>query len=338
MLTNKKHIDRLLYLYCSGKLGGDSSDIVRGWLLSDDDAEEKEAALVRLFEKHTSQGRRSPDNYILESLTRLHDELGFSDAKIRSFTIRKRARRRTFGFIAAGTAAAALFVFVLPGLFDAGTPPTMATTIVADSLLDREVTLPDGSTVKLKAGASISYDEESFSENRAVEIDGEGVFTVVHDEQRPMVVSAGDLTVKVLGTEFNIRASRAEETAEVVLKSGSVEVAHGENALTLKPLQRVTIDLTRGTITQIEISHGEMLRLWGLNLSFDGITLSDALHHTRGFFDVKINIPDDLPSMERIVLNLEHDATLEDTLFVLQTVTQTFEYLIEEDTVTITKK
>lgn len=337
MLTDKKYIDKLLDLYCSGKLGRNSSDIVRGWLLSDDDMEEKEAALARLFEKYLNRSGQASDGYVLESLIRLHDELGFSDKNIRSFEKQKKARRRTFGFIVGGAVAAAvvLFFFVSPGLFNAD---TMSTTIAADSLHDREVILPDGSIVKLKAGSSVSYDEESFVENRAVEIDGKGVFSVVHDEQRPLVVSAGDLTVKVLGTEFNIEALRSEDTAHVVLRSGKVEVAHGENVVTLAPLHRATIDRTRSTITHSKISHGEILRIWGLNLSFDGVTLHDALDHTGGYFNVKVHVPDDLSAMEGIVLDLEGEATLEEVLFMLQTVTQTFEYLIEKDTVTITKK
>jgi ferric-dicitrate binding protein FerR (iron transport regulator) len=192
--------------------------------------------------------------------------------------------------------------------------------------------------VRLKPGASIRYDEPGFAENRALEIDGEGFFSVVPDKLHPFTVTAGDLTVKVLGTEFNVKALSTENTAEVVLENGSVEVSSGEKCVTLKPLQRATVDRIHHTIAQDEMTEEEVQRLRGLNLSFEGVTLDEALRLTGDFFGVQMRVATDLPGVSGIVLSLDDNATLDDALFMLQAVTLAFDFQIEENSVTITKK
>jgi ferric-dicitrate binding protein FerR (iron transport regulator) len=351
MLIDKKRIDKLLGLYFSGALEGDARDVVRGWLLSEDDREEKEEALKKLFE-NISKRNRFPDEYTLASLAVLHDELGFSDRKIRSWETGKNTNRRRFGYVIGSSVAAAVIAgaFFLPGLFDKASPDappitTVATvtpantiiTIVADSS-GREVFLPDSSTVSLKAGASIRYDESAFAENRTVEIEGEGFFSVTRDELHPFIVTADNLVVKVLGTEFNVKALRSEIIAEVVVKSGSVEVTSGESIIMLEPSQRVTIDRMHRTITRDEIDEEEILWLRGLNLSFEGATLDEALRRTGDFFDVQMRVAPDLPKVNGIVLSLDDNATLDDALFMLQAITLAFDFQIEENFVMITKK
>jgi hypothetical protein len=98
MLNDKKQIDKLLGFYFSGTLAEEVRDVIRGWLLSDDDKEEREAALKKLFEKFWKRNRL-PDEYTRVSLAVLHDELSFSDRMIRSWEAGKNAFKRRFGYI-----------------------------------------------------------------------------------------------------------------------------------------------------------------------------------------------------------------------------------------------
>ncbi len=343
MLNDKKNTDKLLDLYFSGKLKGDSCDIVCGWLLSDDDVRQKEESLERQFDRYWGRSGRPAREYVRISLSRLHRELGFRTTRRHHFSGRGEIRKGIFGFIVgSGTVAAAavlLSVFVLPDMFGTGDEPAVATMIVTGASHGGEVTLPDGSAVNLKAGTSIGYDKEGFAQNRTVEIDGEAFFTVTHDSVHPFAVRAGDdLEVRVLGTEFNVRASHSTDSAEVVLQSGSVEVRSAGETLTLTPMQRAKVDRRDQTITLDEIGPGELLRLRGLNLSFEGVSLEEALRHTGDFFGVTMRIAAGLPATEGLVLSLEDDATLTDALFMLQAVSGIFDYMIEEGVVTITKK
>jgi len=53
-------------------------------------------------------------------------------------------------------------------------------------------------------------------------IRGEALFVVERDSARPFTVTAGDTTVRALGTQFNVR--RRAEGADVAVVEGAVQV------------------------------------------------------------------------------------------------------------------
>lgn len=84
-------------------------------------------------------------------------------------------------------------------------------------------TLPDGSSVVLGPLSSLEIREGYGEDGRAVDLEGEAVFTVEHDEARPFIVRAGDLAIRDLGTVFAVRTD--ESTVRVSVAEGEVEVA-----------------------------------------------------------------------------------------------------------------
>ncbi len=133
-----------------------------------------------------------------------------------------RARRRVmlqYGLGLAAAAAVMLGIFLRPArLVDDGPAEQNFT---AESFA-RPVTLPDGSRVKLNAGARISV-AFSGGERRVTLLTGEAHFSVMKDPARPFVVSAGTVSVRAIGTAFNVRLETAE--VEVLVTEGRVEVA-----------------------------------------------------------------------------------------------------------------
>ena len=102
------------------------------------------------------------------------------------------------------------------------------TTVSVSADQKREITLPDGSTVKLEAGSEISYND-NFADRRHVELSGEAVFDVmkITDEtgvSLPFDVSTGHLTVNVQGTVFRVSGRIGAEHTTVSLYEGSVSV------------------------------------------------------------------------------------------------------------------
>ena len=86
--------------------------------------------------------------------------------------------------------------------------------------------LPDSSKITLNKNSSLCY-STSFSE-RKVELTGEAFFEVTHNEAKPFYVHAKDVTVKVLGTSFNINTNK-KEGAEVSVITGKVKVSSTNN-------------------------------------------------------------------------------------------------------------
>lgn len=86
----------------------------------------------------------------------------------------------------------------------------------------RLLTLDDGSRVELNTRSSLRV--EFSGQKREVHLlEGEALFQVAGDPERPFVVMAGNASVRALGTEFNVRV-REREVVEVTVTEGVVEV------------------------------------------------------------------------------------------------------------------
>lgn len=94
-----------------------------------------------------------------------------------------------------------------------------------------KIVLSDGTKVHLNAGTSLKYPRKFLKGvSREVYLDGEAYFDVVHDDNHPFIVNAKEVSVKVLGTEFNITSYPEDHDINTVLVEGEVEVYKGEKA------------------------------------------------------------------------------------------------------------
>ncbi len=80
----------------------------------------------------------------------------------------------------------------------------------------RSVTLADGSTVDLNARSKLRI--EFTKDKRLVELlDGQALFQVAKDKDRPFIVASGDATVRAVGTQFDVYR-KANGTTVTVLE------------------------------------------------------------------------------------------------------------------------
>ena len=121
-----------------------------------------------------------------------------------------------------GLAAALLLgaFFGFPALPSTVSPETHYATTTAGYERAR---LADGSTLELNT-ASAARVQFTAAERRVELESGEAHFEVAHDTARPFVVSAGGVTVRAVGTAFNVR-----------FVSGAVEVTVTEGKVTVGP-------------------------------------------------------------------------------------------------------
>jgi transmembrane sensor len=79
----------------------------------------------------------------------------------------------------------------------------------------RSITLADGSTVNLNARSRLRI-EFSRSERRVELIEGQALFQVSKDKNRPFVVSSGDARVRAVGTQFDVYRKATGTTVTVL--------------------------------------------------------------------------------------------------------------------------
>jgi transmembrane sensor len=106
-----------------------------------------------------------------------------------------------------------------------------ATSVQTQAAQQQELELPDGSHVTLNAVSSIAYHQDTWNEQRAVELEGEAFFKVAKGSRFDVKTNAG--TVTVLGTQFNVKVRK--DYFEVVCYEGRVQVIAGENQTQLTP-------------------------------------------------------------------------------------------------------
>lgn len=86
--------------------------------------------------------------------------------------------------------------------------------------------LPDGTEVWLNAGSYLSYSTNfgNFGE-RKVYLDGEAFFRVNKNRTKPFLVMAQGITIKALGTSFNVKAYNNEPDIFATLVEGKISVS-----------------------------------------------------------------------------------------------------------------
>lgn len=84
--------------------------------------------------------------------------------------------------------------------------------------------LPDGSTAILNVDSKLDYPPSFAGKHREVYLTGEAYFDIVHHAHMPFLVHTGEITTRVLGTAFNIKAYPADEAIEVTVTNGKVQV------------------------------------------------------------------------------------------------------------------
>ncbi|MEZ5059381.1 MAG: FecR domain-containing protein [Saprospiraceae bacterium] len=153
--------------------------------------------------------------------------------------------------------------------------PEKMIQVYADADSQKEVVLPDGSTVWLNASSSLSY-PESFKK-RDVILVGEAFFEVEKDPNSPFTIQAQESKTTVLGTSFNVRAYPDEPNVEVTVATGKVSLSEDENEIFLTPGETGIFEKKTEVLKTLDkpLKHAEAWRTGVLN--FENEPLSEII-------------------------------------------------------------
>jgi len=153
--------------------------------------------------------------------------------------------------------------------------------------------LADGSLVWLNAASSITFPTAFIGLERKVSITGEAYFEVAHNVAKPFYVMHDDLTVKVLGTHFNVNSYQEEGNIKVTLLEGIVNVSKGKNSALLKPGEQANI--TSGSIGIDKSIDLEEVMAWKNGVfCFKGTDLKTIMYQVEKYYDVQVDFKDDV--------------------------------------------
>jgi transmembrane sensor len=86
------------------------------------------------------------------------------------------------------------------------------------------IKMSDGTIISLNAGSKITYQKGYGVTQRNISLKGEAYFEVAKNENLPLIISAGDASIKVTGTKFNVRAYKGQTEIRVTVTEGTVKL------------------------------------------------------------------------------------------------------------------
>lgn len=231
---------------------------------------------------------------------------------------RKPFRSKALKYCIAAAAAAALFL-TGAATSELVTGKRQETVLMASSENISSYTLPDGSKVWLNKNSWLTYNQKFGKRTRQVALKGEGYFEVNRDERRPFIVKMqNNLDIKVLGTTFNACNYPSLNKAEVILRSGSVQVSdNGRNEyVILKPNQKFTWN--EGTAEISSVNAMNCCRWFEHRLVFDNVKLKDILENLSHKYQTEISLNVGNLADKHMSMTIR-DESVEDILDILTT-------------------
>ena len=225
--------DRVLIEYISGAADEQTVNLVEGWTMQSEENMRRFAKVKDAYIYATFSNTPASDSQMRIAKRIIHKD--------------KRNRRQTrLHYLTLGAAAVLAIALIsnavimllnsqqhtvkesnlpLNRIELAEYPYTYTQTIYTNKGTKGEVILPDSSVVKLNSDSKIIFPNKFHGSTREVFITGEAFFKVKSNPDTPMVVSTNKgVMVKVLGTEFNLRAYDNESITRTTLYSGKVDV------------------------------------------------------------------------------------------------------------------
>jgi transmembrane sensor len=186
------------------------------------------------FIQYTTEGDL-PEKVSSQWLRHIHKEAVHENNQYRWL------RRLAVAAVVFGIICSAAYLFIRPKSSRLTSMEETATIEKSDqermentSAQNMTLVLPDGSRVSLTPGSVVLYDRD-FTENRNIYLEGEAGFDVVKDKHHPFMVHCNELTTKVLGTSFYVKAVKGDDTISVRLFTGKIMI-------TAEVLKKRTID------------------------------------------------------------------------------------------------
>jgi ferric-dicitrate binding protein FerR (iron transport regulator) len=159
------------------------------------------------------------------------------------------------------------------------------------------ITLPDQSTVTLNANSTLRYtDEWGTDQPREVWLEGEAFFSVTHqaNHQKFKVHTADQLSIEVLGTEFNV--SRRRERTVVVLQSGKIRLSYADSSamkpLVMKPGELVEFGRAPARYLRKQVDTQVYSSWKSRQLIFDDISLSEIARLLEETYGLEVRVED----------------------------------------------
>lgn len=317
------YISKLITRYFSKRHNPDTEIKIQQWLIDDEHSEEKDKTLSQIWEQINGKA----DKAVYASLKEVNAKIGKTSS--RSWFLKYTLPR---------VAAVLIPLFALTGVWVYQANHIEMIEIATVVGEQKEIRLPDGSTVWLNACSKISYPEKFSDSARNVTLTGEAYFSVVRNEHNRFEVTTKSVKVEVLGTQFNVKAYPDDELVTTTLTSGKVAVQLPEEKYTLRPNQELVYNTADKNAVVQPVSDNSTNWREG-SLIFNELTMGEIFKELERRFDVKFDYSQKTLPNDKYSIKFTNKEELSQILNVFQDVTGGgFTYETNNKTITINLK
>lgn len=320
----KDNIQRIIKKYLSGRFSAKTEEKVQRWLIKDENAEDKKSVSLEYWD--SLEVVSNSETY--SGLERVNKRIGYSRGSKKIPPYKKIVR----------VAAIVIPIFILVGgyLYYQSTRNNLIEINVAYGE-NKHLFLPDSSEIWLNAGTTIKYPKEFKGDKRTIYLNGEAYFSVERNEKKPFIVQTEIVSVKVLGTKFNLKAYSDDEKVTTTLTNGKVEVNTNNEFHILKPNEQLTFDRNTYIINIVEVSSNETDSWLSGQLVFNNSSLKDIVQVLERSFNISITNRTEIPESKLYTVKFLRNESPEEILNILQEIVG-FSYQKDENGIVLTKK
>ncbi len=172
------------------------------------------------------------------------------------------------------------------------------------------INLSDGTKVWLNAGSRLIYPSRFADKTREVYLVGEAFFDVERIEEKPFIVKTSDISVKVLGTQFNVSAYPEDNFIQTVLTKGSVEILESDAGLfkkgvLLEPGQMASWN-AKAKETKVYDVNTDYYTLWTDGIfSFSNTDFNRITKKLERYYNIRLNYAEPMDGIIKITGKLD---------------------------------
>ena len=200
------------------------------------------------------------------------------------------------------------------------------------------VTLSEGTKVWLDADSELEYPVFFSGDFREVKLKGNAYFCVTKKNDKPFVVRAGEFSLKVYGTEFNVNAYDLQNI-ETVLVNGSIGFKANESTpeRMMEPNELAVSDSRTGLSEIHQVDIYPYIAWKNQNIVFVNERLESIMEKMARWYDVTVFFQDESLKDLRFDCNIRRYTDIRDLFFFLEK-TSNARFALNGRTVVISKK
>jgi len=200
------------------------------------------------------------------------------------------------------------------------------------------VTLSEGTKVWLDADSELEYPVFFSGDFREVKLKGNAYFCVTKKNDKPFLVRAGEFSLKVYGTEFNVNAYDLQNI-ETVLVNGSIGFKANESTpeRMMEPNELAVSDSRTGLSEIHQVDIYPYIAWKNQNIVFVNERLESIMEKMARWYDVTVFFQDESLKDLRFDCNMRRYTDIRDLFFFLEK-TSNARFALNGRTVVISKK